>query len=128
MRRIVPSFFQHRSMSKKNKEKPECKTPKQVDLDKNGHIRIRVSARPGCKTSAVVGFEDEGVLVQIGAPPVDGEANSELIKFMAQFLGLRKSSVTLGTGHKSKNKVLLISDSQLTVDQVIAKLKTASND
>lgn len=37
----------------------------------------------------------EGVGVQINAPPVEGEANTELVKYIASVLGLRKSDVSL---------------------------------
>ena len=37
----------------------------------------------------------EGVGVQIAAPPVDGEANTELVRYIASVLGLRKSDVSL---------------------------------
>jgi uncharacterized protein YggU (UPF0235/DUF167 family) len=38
---------------------------------------------------------NEAVSVQISAPPVEGEANTELVKYMAAVLGLRKSDVSL---------------------------------
>jgi len=47
----------------------------------------------------------EGVGVAIAAPPTDGEANAELIKHLAQVLGLRKSDLTLESGSRSRNKV-----------------------
>lgn len=37
----------------------------------------------------------EGVGVQIAAPPLDGEANTELIKYLSKVLQVRKSDVTL---------------------------------
>jgi uncharacterized protein YggU (UPF0235/DUF167 family) len=37
----------------------------------------------------------EAVGVQISAPPVEGEANTELVKYMAAVLGVRKSDVSL---------------------------------
>ena len=37
----------------------------------------------------------DGVGVQINAPPTDGEANTELIKYLSKVLGLRKSDLTL---------------------------------
>lgn len=40
-----------------------------------------------------IGITDEGVGVQINAPPSEGEANTELVKYMASILGLRKSDV-----------------------------------
>jgi uncharacterized protein YggU (UPF0235/DUF167 family) len=38
---------------------------------------------------------------------MDGEANTELIRFMAQVLGLRKSDLSLDSGARSRNKVSL---------------------
>lgn len=38
---------------------------------------------------------EESVGVQISAPPVDGEANVELVKFISKTLGVRKSDVVL---------------------------------
>lgn len=37
----------------------------------------------------------DGVGVQINAPPTDGEANAELIKYLSKVLGLRKSDLSL---------------------------------
>lgn len=37
----------------------------------------------------------DGVGVQIAAPPVDGEANTELLKYLASVLDLRKSEISL---------------------------------
>lgn len=38
---------------------------------------------------------EESVGVQISAPPVDGEANVGLVKFISKTLGVRKSDVVL---------------------------------
>lgn len=49
-------------------------------------------------TLLVCRFEDisyDGVGVQINAPPTDGEANAELIKYVSKVLGLRKSDLIL---------------------------------
>ena len=37
------------------------------------------------------------VTLQIAAPPTEGEANAELVKFLAKSMGLRKSDVELIT-------------------------------
>ena len=37
----------------------------------------------------------DGVGIQIAAPPVEGEANMELVKYIAKVLDVRKSDVTL---------------------------------
>ena len=45
--------------------------------------------------SCCTDISPEGVGVQIAAPPVDGEANTTLVKYVAAVLGVRKSDVSL---------------------------------
>ena len=52
------------------------------------------------------GIGDEGIGVQIGARPVDGEANTELIKYMASVLGVRKSDISLDRVSPYRSKIL----------------------
>lgn len=40
-------------------------------------------------------ISEEGVGVQISAPPVEGEANTELVRYIADILGLRKGDLSL---------------------------------
>lgn len=37
----------------------------------------------------------DGVGVQIAAPPTEGEANAELVRYLSKVLGLRKSDISL---------------------------------
>lgn len=41
------------------------------------------------------GITYEGVGIHISAPPTEGEANTELVKYVASVLGLRKNDVVL---------------------------------
>lgn len=43
----------------------------------------------------LVDISEDGVGVQINAPPMEGEANAELVKYLASVLGVRKNDVTL---------------------------------
>lgn len=56
----------------------------------------------------ILGVGAEFVEIQIGAPPVDGEANTELVKYLAKALDLRKSDVSLDKGSRSRVKVVLL--------------------
>lgn len=59
------------------------------------------------------GITTEGVGVQINAPPSEGEANTELVKYMASVLGLRKSDVVFDKVVNMmmfQNIVLLLND------------------
>lgn len=47
------------------------------------------------KYNFFIDISEDAVGVAISAPPVEGEANTELMKYLASVLGMRKSDVTL---------------------------------
>lgn len=47
------------------------------------------------KCNFFIDISEDAVGVAISAPPVEGEANTELVKYLASVLGMRKSDVTL---------------------------------
>jgi hypothetical protein len=53
------------------------------------------------------------VRVRISAPPVDGKANDELIRFLAEELGVPRSTVRLVSGASSRSKTIMISGARL---------------
>ena len=61
--------------------------------------------------------------IQISAPPKEGEANEELVSYLATLLGVKKSAVTLERGSKSRQKTVSIEASNLTVEQVMDSLQ-----
>uniref|UniRef100_A0A2C9KFD5 Uncharacterized protein n=1 Tax=Biomphalaria glabrata TaxID=6526 RepID=A0A2C9KFD5_BIOGL len=95
-----------------------------VTLHSDQSIAIRILAKPGAKQNNITDLTADGVSVQISAPPVEGEANTELLKYISKVLGVKKSDLQLDKGSKSRNKVLLLSkDCGLSVQTVIDKLK-----
>lgn len=96
-----------------------------VSTNKSGNVTIRILAKPGAKQNCITDITDEGVGVQIAAPPVEGEANTELVKFFSKVLGLRKSDVSLDRGSKSRNKMLVISSEVISVERTIEILNDA---
>ncbi|XP_077290410.1 UPF0235 protein C15orf40 homolog [Arctopsyche grandis] len=89
--------------------------------DKHGNILIKIHAKPGSKVDAITDISEEGVGVQINAPPVEGEANIQLVKYISQILGIRKSDVSLERGSKSRDKVLQISKDASSIEQIRIK-------
>ncbi len=51
---------------------------------------------------------DGKLRVSITAPPVDGEANKAVVKYLADALGVAKSRVTLVAGEKGREKTLAV--------------------
>uniref|UniRef100_A0A8D8EV41 UPF0235 protein C15orf40 homolog n=1 Tax=Culex pipiens TaxID=7175 RepID=A0A8D8EV41_CULPI len=86
---------------------------------KSGNVLIKILAKPDSKFNGITGIEDEGVGVQIAAPPIDGEANTELVKYLAKLLDLRKSDVSLDRGSKSRQKTIVLEKGCRTPDQVL---------
>eukprot|EP00062_Callorhinchus_milii_P026813 gi/632989371/ref/XP_007883616.1/ PREDICTED: UPF0235 protein C15orf40 homolog [Callorhinchus milii] len=92
---------------------------------KDGAISVAVRAKPGAKQNAVTDVTHEAVGVAIAAPPSDGEANAELVRFLAQVLEVKKSQVTLDKGCRSREKIVKVSGS-LTLEEVHERLKSAA--
>lgn len=57
--------------------------------------------------------------VKIAAPPVEGKANRELIVFLSEVLGIRKSDITIEKGKTSKRKVIRVTG--LSQGQIIQR-------
>lgn len=79
-----------------------------VHQNKDGTVTVNVLAKPGARQNAITDISEGSVGLQISAPPVDGEANAELVKFISKTLGVRKSDVVLEKGSKSRSKTLII--------------------
>jgi len=67
-------------------------------------IELELVVQPRASRSKVVGEHDGRLKVQIAAPPVDGEANAEVIEFFAGLFGIPKRQVELVSGDTSKRK------------------------
>lgn len=95
-----------------------------ITADSNGNILIRVLAKPNAKSNKVIGTDEEGVKVQVNAPAVDGKANKELTKFMAEALGIKKQSILMTKGLTSKHKTFMVVKGSINMDDVIKKLSS----
>ncbi|KAM7415244.1 hypothetical protein PAMA_019863 [Pampus argenteus] len=96
-----------------------------VTRDKSGAVTITVHAKPGSKHSSVTEVSAVEVGVSIAAPPTDGEANAELIRYLAEVLELKKSHISLDKGCRSRNKLIRV-DSCLSPEEVLRRLKQAA--
>lgn len=120
--------------SKKGNSKKSSKTQNPVEdikpaieaisVNKIGEIVLRIHAKPGAKQNSITDVSSDAVGVQIAAPPIDGEANTELIKFMSKVLQVRKSDLSLDRGSKSREKVLLLAKNAIELDRVKEIIKT----
>lgn len=76
-------------------------------------ILIKIKVIPNAGKSEVAGVENGEIKIRLAAVPEKGEANDELIRFLAKVLSIGKSNVTLLRGHKSRHKQAKISGMSL---------------
>jgi uncharacterized protein (TIGR00251 family) len=55
-------------------------------------------------------MEDGTIRVRVAEPPVEGKANSALIRFLAKVLGVRKNRIDIVAGEKGLDKIISVLD------------------
>jgi uncharacterized protein (TIGR00251 family) len=68
--------------------------------------RVTVKVHPRAKRSAVTGRFGEAWKLDLAAPPVDGKANDECVRFLAELAGVARSRVRIVTGATSRLKTV----------------------
>lgn len=71
-------------------------------------MKIRVTVKPNSKQQKIEESADRTLIIRLKSPPINGKANQELIKVLAQEYGLAKSQITIKSGLNSKNKIIEI--------------------
>jgi len=88
--------------------------------DVAGGAALRVRVSPRASRDELVGERDGALVVRLTAPPVEGQANAALVRFLARHLGVAPSSVSVTRGAKGRDKVLLVAGAR--ADDVRASL------
>jgi uncharacterized protein (TIGR00251 family) len=84
-------------------------------------LRIRVRVKPRSSKSRILGSWMGVLEIALAAPPLHGEAHSELIRTLAAALGCGKSAIEIVSGASSRSKLV----AGFTQAQPLAKLGTA---
>ncbi|MBC3767817.1 DUF167 family protein YggU [Neptunicella marina] len=81
-------------------------------------LLLRLYLQPKASQDKVTGLHGDELKITITAPPVDGKANSHLIKFLAKQFGIAKSQVQLEKGMTSRHKQIIINSPRVIPDWV----------
>lgn len=73
-------------------------------------MKLSVKISPNAKRSEIVGLKDGVLKIKIAAPAVDGKANAELVRFLAETLKVPKSRIVILKGETSRNKLVEVPD------------------
>ncbi|KAK1384359.1 UTP--glucose-1-phosphate uridylyltransferase [Heracleum sosnowskyi] len=88
----------------------ETKYPACIRAVTPSSVAITIHAKPGSKLASITDFNDEALSVQIDAPAKDGEANAALLHFISSVLGVKRRQVSIGSGSKSRGKLVLVEE------------------
>jgi uncharacterized protein len=85
-----------------------------------GGTSIRLKVLPRASHTEVAGIRGDLVCIRVAAAPVDGAANRELLRYLAERLAVPKSAVHLVSGQTSRTKLVMVSD--VSLDYVRSRL------
>ncbi|MCC7180650.1 MAG: DUF167 domain-containing protein [Acidobacteria bacterium] len=81
---------------------------------------LAVRVIPRASKAGVAGTRDNAILVRLGAAPVEGAANAELIDTLARALGVPRRAITITAGASSRSKRVRVEG--LSRDAALQKL------
>ena len=68
--------------------------------------RITIKAHPRAKRSAVAGKLGDAWKLDLAAPPAEGRATEECVRFLAELAGVPRSRVRVITGATARTKIV----------------------
>ena len=83
-------------------------------------VSFAVKVHPRAKKDAITGGVGDALKLSLTAPPVEGRANEACIEFLAKFLKVPRSSITIAAGESGRRKVMRVSG--ISAAQVRKKL------
>lgn len=73
---------------------------------------LRLYIQPKASRDTIIGLHGDEVKVAITAPPVDGQANAHLVKYLAKQFRVAKSQVLIEKGELGRHKQVKILNPQ----------------
>jgi len=84
----------------------------------DGDLILVCHLQPKASKSEFAGLHGDAIKVRIQAPPVDGKANAELIKFLSKQFGVSKGAVEIISGELNRHKRVKIAQPEKIPDAV----------
>ncbi|OOS00397.1 YggU family protein [Canicola haemoglobinophilus] len=84
-------------------------------------LRLRIFLQPKASKDQIIGLHDDELKISITAPPIDGQANAHLLKFLSKAFKVAKSEIVLEKGELNRHKQILIPQPKI-IPPVVANL------
>ncbi|ELY3759091.1 YggU family protein [Cronobacter universalis] len=81
---------------------------------------LRLYIQPKASRDSIIGLHGDELKVAITAPPIDGQANAHLVKYLAKQFRVAKSQVVIEKGELGRHKQVKIIEPQQIPTEVAA--------
>lgn len=81
-----------------------------------GGVRLELHVQPGASVTEVAGLHGDRLKLRVAAPPADDRANTAMVAWLAERIGVARSAVRLVRGARSRRKTVELDG--VTVQQV----------
>ena len=71
-------------------------------------VVIKIHVQPRSAKNKVCGLHGDALKIKLTGPPVEGVANKQCLVFLSKFLGIPRTRLEIISGHKSRQKRVLI--------------------
>lgn len=90
-----------------------------VQDSKDGAV-LTVHVQPKASRTECVGIHGDALKIRVAAPPVDGAANDELVRFLSRILSVQNTAVYIESGAGGRHKRVRVRG--VTAERVMACL------
>ncbi|MCP9464180.1 MAG: DUF167 family protein [Nitrospira sp.] len=91
-----------------------------VASESKDRVTVRVYVQSKASRTEFVGVHGDAVKIRVAAPPVDGSANAELIRCLAERCGILQSRISIQSGVTSRQKRVNLAG--VSVEWALARL------
>jgi uncharacterized protein len=87
-------------------------------------VNIEIKVITNAKKREVI-REGAGLKVRLISLPVEGKANEELIGYLSEVFGVKKSEVKIVRGDKDKRKIISLPVDEMAIEKIAGKTATS---
>ncbi|MCP9440389.1 MAG: DUF167 family protein [Nitrospira sp.] len=91
-----------------------------IASESEGRVTLRVYIQPKAAHTECVGLHGDAVKIRVAAPPIDGLANEELIRFLAERCEIPRRRISIQVGATSRQKQVNLAG--VSAEWVLARL------
>jgi uncharacterized protein (TIGR00251 family) len=77
-------------------------------FDANRNLILRLHIQPGARSTEAIGLHGDELKIKLAALPVDGKANTLLVRFLAKRFNVPQKHIALKRGAQSRHKIIEI--------------------